>query len=103
LVTSLDVLRSRVTRDASGILRVTTRVVVVLEGEARAATTERRWANVVAADGSGDDTLVLEARRLLAESAHPLLVTADRALRARAGVDSVGPSWLLDLVSTSSA
>jgi hypothetical protein len=73
---------------------------VVLEGKARAASTGQHWATVVAADGAGDDTLVVEARRLSAEGANPLLVTADRALRERAGVDAVGPTWLLDLVAT---
>ena len=69
-------------------------VVVVLEGQARAGAPEGEHDGVVVrhAPREGDD--------LLAELCAPgvVLVTADRALRARAraaGADVQGPGWLL--------
>jgi 8-oxo-dGTP diphosphatase len=74
------------------------RVVVVVEGAARAVLDGGgRWpAEVVAALGSGDDTLVAVARQ--SDGDQVVVVTADRGLRERLdaiGVGWVGPSWLL--------
>jgi 8-oxo-dGTP diphosphatase len=86
--------------------------VLVLEGRARAAATA--WGNVsddpesltdpqplarlVLAPGSGDDTIVAQARDL---QGCRLVVTADRELRRRceqAGAMVTGPRWLLNLL-----
>ena len=64
--------------------------LVVLEGGAREA--EPEGPQVEHAPASGDDVLVARC------GPGTLLVTADRALRARAeaaGAEVVGPSWLL--------
>jgi hypothetical protein len=70
------------------------RVVVVLEGRARAGAAEGGApVEVVHAAADGDSTLAA----LCAPGVR--LVTADRALAARAraaGADVVGPRWLLD-------
>ena len=77
------------------------RIVVVVEGAARAVLDSGgRWpVEVVAARGSGDDTLVEVAANRGGDTA--LVVTADRGLRARleaVGAAWVGPSWLLRLL-----
>ena len=99
LRTSLESLRGRLIRDPSGSLRVSTCVVLVVEGQARSMPAGDGWVAVVATEGVGDDALVLETRRLMGEGASPLLVTADRGLRARADAQAVGPTWLLDLIT----
>jgi 8-oxo-dGTP pyrophosphatase MutT (NUDIX family) len=76
-------------------------IVVVVEGAARAVLDGgRRWpVELVAAPGSGDDTLVDVAADGGGDQV--VVVTADRGLRARldaVGADWVGPSWLLRLV-----
>ena len=85
--------------DAAGL---TERVVVVLEGAARAGVAERADGpvQVVHAAGSGDDTLAAIAG---AAEGPVTLVSADRGLADRArrvgagrNVDVVGPRWLLD-------
>ena len=73
-------------------------LVVVVEGAARAVLDGgASWpAEVVAAPGSGDDTLVEVAS---GRSGTVVVVTADRGLRERldaVGAGSVGPSWLID-------
>ncbi len=75
------------------------RVVVVVEGAARpAADDDVPGVEVVAARGSGDDTIVEEVQR----AARPVLVvTADRELRARCaavGATPVGPGWWTRLI-----
>ncbi|MGW5050274.1 NUDIX domain-containing protein [Actinokineospora sp. NPDC004072] len=73
-------------------------VVLVVEGQARGVEPVEGVA-VVAAPGSGDDTIAELAHRELCT-----VVTADRELRARcaaAGADVVGPRWLLDRVGES--
>lgn len=83
------------------------RVVVVLEGAARAAAPApatapppaARWLTleIVLAPASGDDEIVAAAERLVAEGAAPLVVaTADRGLRSRlpASALSLGPGTL---------
>jgi 8-oxo-dGTP diphosphatase len=82
------------------------RFVVVLEGAAAAtaaatAAAPRVWADrltVVRANGSGDDEVVRQAART---SAPRLVVTADRALRARCeavGAGVIGPRWLVSMI-----
>jgi rRNA-processing protein FCF1 len=87
-------------RTAVGDHRVVAPVVVVLEGAARggAEAGEVDGVRVVHAPGSGDDTLIS-----VASSAPGLvtLVSADRALRRRAGevgAEVVGPRWLTGLL-----
>jgi 8-oxo-dGTP diphosphatase len=84
--------------DAGGLTLLFPRVVVVVEGAARAVLDDGRDGpvDVVGAAGSGDDTLVEEAANRGADRA--VVVTADRGLRERldaAGAGWVGPSWLL--------
>jgi 8-oxo-dGTP diphosphatase len=72
---------------------VVRRVVMVLEGAARAAGTAATGPVVtLSAPGSGDDTIVEVAR----EAADPLVVTADRGLRQRlpATARVAGPGWI---------
>jgi 8-oxo-dGTP diphosphatase len=77
------------------------RYVMVLEGQARPAARALPAADrvrVVAAPGSGDDTLAALAA---SEPGPRILVTADRELRRRAlaaGAVVTGPRWLLDLL-----
>jgi uncharacterized protein YaiI (UPF0178 family) len=72
-------------------------VTIVLEGRSRggAAEGEADGVAVVHAPGEGDDTIAAIA----GAEAHAVVVTADRALAARAravGAEVVGPTWLLD-------
>lgn len=87
--------------DAGGLDRLLPRVVVVVEGAARAVLDGAgRWPlELAGAPGSGDDTLVEVAAR--GDGDQVVVVTADRGLRARleaVGAGWVGPSWLLRLV-----
>jgi hypothetical protein len=87
--------------DAGGLDRLLPRVVVVVEGAARAVLDGgARWPlELAAAPGSGDDTLVEVAANGGGDQV--VVVTADRGLRARldeVGASWVGPSWLLRLV-----
>jgi hypothetical protein len=72
------------------------RIVAVVEGQARAATAPPEL-EMVQAPADGDTTIVLEAEQIVAASAVPLVITADRGLRARlpSGAQFTGPSWLL--------
>ena len=77
------------------------RVVLVLEGRARAGVPETRigGVHVVHAPREGDDTIVEEVGRAAAEGDAVAVVTADRALAARVeqlGAGVLGPGWLLD-------
>lgn len=76
-------------------------VVLVLEGAARRGRPagNEHGLRVVHAAGSGDDAIVDEVDRQVAEGAEVDVVTADRELRSRvavAGGTSFGPSWLLE-------
>ena len=87
--------------DAGGLDRLLPRVVVVVEGAARAVLDGgARWPlELAAAPGSGDDTLVEVAATGGGDQV--VVVTADRGLRARldeVGASWVAPSWLLRLV-----
>jgi 8-oxo-dGTP diphosphatase len=75
-------------------------VVLVVEGAARPAAAEGGAGpvQVVAARGSGDDTIAALAGDL---SGRRVVVTADRELRQRciaAGASAAGPGWLLGLL-----
>ena len=83
--------------EAGGLDVLLPRIVVVVEGAARAVLDGGgRWpVELVAAPGSGDDTLLDVAA---AGGDQVAVVTADRGLRARldeVGAGWVGPSWLL--------
>ncbi|MDT9593890.1 hypothetical protein RDV89_12475 [Nocardioides zeae] len=76
-------------------------VVLVLEGGAKAGVRAGRDVHVrtVHAPRDGDRTIVDQAREAVAAGARTTVVSADRALQARAagvGALAVGPSWLLD-------
>lgn len=74
-------------------------IVAVVEGAARTATAPEAVALVSAAQ-DGDREIVVQARRITARGEVPLVVTADRGLRARLpdGCQSTGPQWLNRLV-----
>ena len=79
-------------------------VVLVLEGEATRGQRigESGKIHTVHAPGSGDDTIVDQARTRCTERHDVVVVTADRVLRERvaaAGGSCVGPSWLLSRTS----
>jgi len=76
-------------------------VVLVLEGAAKGGVRAGRDAHVrtVHARGSGDDTIVAEARAAAETGARVAVVTADRVLQARVArwaSTALTPSWLLD-------
>ncbi len=76
-------------------------VVLVVEGAARpaAAAAAAGPVRVIAASGSGDDTIAALAAQT---AGRRLVVTADRELRRRcetAGASVAGPGWLLGLTS----
>jgi 8-oxo-dGTP pyrophosphatase MutT (NUDIX family) len=74
--------------------------ILVLEGQAKAAApglSDTDGVRVVAAPGSGDDTIAELAGSVRGQR---IVVTADRELRRRsqaAGAAVTGPRWLLDL------
>ena len=77
-------------------------VVLVLEGEAKKGVAEGLFdgVRVVHAPGNGDDTLMDVAER---STTPVVLVSADRELRSRVqriGAEVVGPTWLLDRLSS---
>lgn len=86
----------------SAVLRMTwlPDIVLVVEGAARPAASEDSTGQVrvLAAPGSGDDTIA----ELAAHTAgRRLVVTADRELQRRcltAGAEIAGPGWLLGLI-----
>lgn len=92
-------------RTAAAADRIPKPVVVVLEGAARegAPPGESGGVEVVHARRTGDDELI--ALTAVAGT-HPVLVTADRRLRARAqaaGAVVVGPRWLLTRLDQAAA
>jgi rRNA-processing protein FCF1 len=74
-------------------------VVLVVEGAARPAADDAAGpVRVLAAPGSGDDTIAVLAEHA---AGRRIVVTADRELRQRsvaAGAAVAGPSWLLGLI-----
>jgi 8-oxo-dGTP pyrophosphatase MutT (NUDIX family) len=86
---------------ANGLDRWFPEYVLVVEGQARAAVPALRETDgvrVVAAPGSGDDTI---AELAATTGGRRLVVTADRELRRRvtdAGAAVTGPRWLLGLL-----
>jgi hypothetical protein len=75
------------------------RIVAVVEGRARTASAPPEL-DVVLAPADGDTSIVDVAEQVLADGDVPLVVTADRGLRARlpAGTRIAGPGWLLSLL-----
>jgi hypothetical protein len=75
------------------------RIVAVIEGRARTAV-DPPEIEVVRAPADGDSTIVEVAAAVLAGGEVPLVVTADRGLRARLPVGALftGPGWLLALL-----
>ncbi len=76
-------------------------VVLVLEGGAKAGVRAGRDAHVrtVHAPRDGDATIVAEARAAAEQGHRVTVVSADRALQARAagaGALALSPTWLLD-------
>lgn len=89
--------------DAMGDAQAPGRVLLVLEGAARAAATAPGSSalEVVRADRDGDTAIAELTAHLAAGGDDVVVVTADRALRARvraAGGRSTGPSTLLRLL-----
>jgi len=79
-------------------------VVLTLEGDAKRGVPagEDGAIHTVHALGCGDDAVVNQVHTRHAHGDDTVVVTADRALRARvaaAGGPCVGPSWLLDQIS----
>jgi hypothetical protein len=75
-------------------------VVLVLEGAAKGGVRAGRDGHVrtVAAPGSGDDTIVAQARAASERGDRVTVVTADRLLRTRVAryASTQSPTWLLD-------
>jgi 8-oxo-dGTP diphosphatase len=87
-------------REATLSMRWLPDVVLVVEGAARPAAADAPDApvRVVAASGSGDDTIATLAGQI---PGRRVVVTADRELRRRCvavGATVVGPGWLLGLI-----
>ena len=86
---------------AAGLDRWFPEYILVVEGQAKAAVPALReveGVRVVAAPGSGDDTIAELAATV---GGRRLVVTADRELRGRvaaAGAAVTGPRWLLNLL-----
>ena len=78
-----------------------TSLVAVVEGRARDVDPPD-GVELVRASGSGDDALAECAADLIGRGTSPLVVTADRGLRARlpGGTSVAGPGWLLDRLDT---
>jgi 8-oxo-dGTP diphosphatase len=85
--------------DGQTHLRWLPEVVLVVEGAARpAAEAEPGQVRVLAASGSGDDTIAVLADHT---PGRRVVITADRELRQRclaAGAAVAGPAWLLGLL-----
>ena len=80
-------------------------VVLVLEGAAKGGVRPGRDGHLrtVHAPGSGDDTIVTEARMATSRGDRVTAVTADRMLQSRleaVGATSLSPTWLLDALET---
>lgn len=100
LLTAFDALIGTEPAGPDGRHRRITRMVAVLEGAARGATspdtdgTGRLPVQVVSAPRDGDSTIVAQAEALAGTAV--LVVTADRGLRARLPNTAMvaGPDWL---------
>lgn len=75
------------------------RIVAVTEGQARSAVGPA-GVEVLAAPADGDSSIVAAAEGVVASGHAPVVVTADRGLRARLPSSSeiAGPGWLLSLL-----
>ena len=75
-------------------------VVLVLEGQAKGGVRAGKDAHVrtVHAGGSGDDTIVSQAKAAAERGSRVAVVTADRILKGRVerhGASILSPTWLL--------
>jgi hypothetical protein len=104
LLRRLAALPGRSLTSPDGAPLTVTGVVAVVEGEARGVEAAD-GVRVVRAPGSGDDALAATAAELGVGGEPPLVVTADRELRARlpAGMPVAGPGWLLEQLRHGSA
>jgi len=102
LVSELASFAGSVVEGPDGGPIVLTRLLTVVEGRARGIP-EVPGAEVVRAEGDGDDTVLAACLRCRAEGERVLVVTADRGLRARLpeGAGVAGPRWLLGLLGPS--
>ena len=104
LLGGLASLPGRTLDGPDGDLLTVARVVVVLEGQARDVRVPdgAEGLEVVRAPGSGDDALAATAADLAAAGDPPLVVTADRGLRARLPAEATvtGPGWLLRILDS---
>ncbi|GAB3269515.1 hypothetical protein GCM10027456_56090 [Kineosporia babensis] len=75
------------------------RILAVVEGKAKGAVGPAP-VEVIRATADGDTTIVAVAEEIVAEGRVPLVVTADRGLRARLPEGSLvaGPRTLLDVL-----
>jgi hypothetical protein len=96
LLAELEVLDGAVVAGPTGVQAVRiTAVHAVVEGAAKHVPSAGA-VTVVSAPRDGDSEIVEEARRLTAGGTTPLVVTADRGLRARLPETALlaGPGWL---------
>jgi hypothetical protein len=98
LLAELAPLAGRVVEGPSGDEVTLSRLVAVVEGKARDVPAPD-GVEVVRAPRDGDSTIAAVAAEVAAAGETPLVVTADRGLRARLPASAVisGPGWLLGL------
>jgi hypothetical protein len=96
LLAEIAPLRGTVVTTPDGVELTVERILVVLEGRARDVQAPD-GVEAVRATADGDAAVVAVTAELVAEGWLPLVVTADRGLRARlpASVLVAGPRWLL--------
>ena len=98
LLAELAPLAGRVVPGPAGDEVTVSRLVGVVEGKARDVPAPD-GVEVVRAPGDGDSAIAEVAAEVAAAGGTPLVVTADRGLRARLPASAVvsGPGWLLAL------
>jgi hypothetical protein len=81
----------------SGENHIVTRILAVVEGQAKGASAPDP-VEVIRATADGDSAIAAAAARIVEEGGIPLVVTADRGLRARLPGSALvaGPRTLLD-------
>jgi hypothetical protein len=96
LLAEIAPLRGTVVTTPDGVELTVERILVVLEGRARDVQAPDD-VEAVRATADGDAAVVAVTAELVADGRLPLVVTADRGLRARlpASVLVAGPRWLL--------
>jgi hypothetical protein len=97
LLASLVPLTAAKTQTPDGAPIELQRIIAVVEGQAKTAIAPAE-VDVRLAPADGDSTIVLVSAEVLAQHEIPLVVTADRGLRARLSADTLiaGPRWLTD-------